>query len=176
MGKFLFNLIFGRYATSDVRCIFLSWGLVKVVTARAYHIFAWRTLWYAMCVSFLLRLLLIIAVAQSCTCPSRTINSICTFGSSCVILPAGFSQKSSVRWAISHSSRQIVTFSRSLYPCGIFISASDWSFLTIVAVSAGSHLQEIRYQKRFFRLRLPPVLNSFFLEILLYFFHLLGEL
>ena len=110
---------------------------------------------------FSVEIALIIDVAQSCACPNRTVYSVGTFGSSCVILPARFSQQHSVRWVIPHYSRCIVAFLRSLYPCVIFISASDWYFLTIVAVAADYHLQEIRYQNHFFRLRMPPVLKIF---------------
>ena len=41
------------------------------------------------------------------------------------------------------------------------ISLGECSLSTIVAVPFSSHRQEIKYQKHFFRFRLPPVLNNF---------------
>jgi len=114
-----------------------------------------------MYVSFLFRLLFIIAVAHACAWPNLTVYYVLTSGSSCVIFPAGLSQHPRVRCAMSHSSLRIVAFSWILYPCVIFISASDWFILAIVTFLSVSHHQDIRYQKHFLRLRLPLVLKSF---------------
>ena len=109
-------------------------------------------------------LLYIIDVSHCCACPNLTVYYICTVGSMCIIRSDGFIQVPSVFFAMSHSSLGITTFSWMSKPCVILISPGDDVFMTIVALPSDFQRHDIRYQKHFFKLRLPPVLNNFLLK------------
>ena len=76
------------------------------------------------------------------------------------IVLCGFFHVPNVRRAVSHSTLVISIFSKKLYPWDILTCPGDCAFVAIDVVSSSSHLQEITYQKHFFKFNLPPVQNN----------------
>ena len=102
-----------------------------------------------------------ITIAHCCSCPSLMVYSDCTFGSIWVIWCDGFIQVVSTLFDISYSSLEIAAFSCRSQPLVISISPGDVTLVTIIALLSRSQCHYIKYQKHFFKLSLPPVLNNF---------------